>query len=67
MECDAVLKEVLETEGACICETVVDPTQNFEPKAASKVLPDGSIVSPSLDDMKPFLDRKVYAEMKYKG
>jgi acetolactate synthase-1/2/3 large subunit len=66
-ECDAVLKEVLETEGACICETVVDPTQNFEPKAASKVLPDGSIVSPSLDDMKPFLDRKVYAEMKYKG
>lgn len=65
-ECDQVLMEALESEGACICEAVVDPTQNFEPKSASKVLADGSIVSPSLDDMKPFLDREVYEEVNYK-
>lgn len=65
-DCDTVLAEMLESEGACICEAVVDPNQNFEPKSASRVLPDGRIVSPSLDDMKPFLDRKVYEEINYK-
>lgn len=65
-ECDAVLAEALESKGACICETKVNPNQNFEPKSASKVLPDGRIVSPSLDDMKPFLDRKIYEEVDYK-
>ena len=64
-ECDAVLAEVLESEGACICEVVVDPEQNFEPKSASKVLPDGRIVSPSLDDMKPFLEREEFEEINY--
>ena len=33
------------------------PAQNFVPKLSSKVLPDGSIVSPSMDDMVPFLPR----------
>lgn len=65
-ECDAVLAEMLESKGACICETKVDPTQNFEPKSASRVLPDGRIISPSLDDMKPFLERKVYDGINYK-
>ena len=41
-------------------EVKVDPSQNFEPKLSSKVLSDGTIVSPELDDMYPFLDREEY-------
>ena len=54
---DNVLAEVLASDGPVLCEVVVDPTQNFAPKSSSKVLPDGRIVSPSLNDMAPFLDR----------
>jgi len=63
--CDKVIKEVLACDGPCICEAVVDPDQNFAPKSSSKVLPDGRIVSPSLDDMFPFLDREEFDKIKY--
>lgn len=62
---DAVLEQVLNSEGPCICEAIVDPNQNFEPKSSSKVLPDGRIVSPSLDDMAPFLDRGEFEKIRY--
>ena len=29
--------------------------QNFEPKSAAKKLPDGTMVSPPLEDLAPFL------------
>lgn len=63
---EEILKEVLDCEGPCICETVVDPEQNFEPKSSSKVLSDGRIVSPSLDDMAPFLARDEFEKIRYK-
>lgn len=63
--CDAVLEQVLNCEGPCVCEAVVDPSQNFAPKSSSKVLPDGRITSPSLDDMAPFLDRDEFNTIKY--
>lgn len=63
--CDKVLEEALNCDGPCICEAVVDPTQNFAPKSSSKVLPDGRITSPSLDDMAPFLDREIFDHIKY--
>ncbi|MDR0688182.1 MAG: hypothetical protein LBF55_05790, partial [Prevotellaceae bacterium] len=50
--------------GPAFCEVVVDPQQNFEPKLSSKVLPDGRIVSPPIDDMFPFLDREEYMANK---
>ena len=56
-DAEGVLREFLSTDGPAVCEVVVDPTQNFAPKSSSKVLPDGKIVSPSLNDMAPFLDR----------
>lgn len=62
---DEVLEDVLNYAGPCICETFVDPEQNFEPKSSSKVLPDGRIVSPSLDDMYPFLDRDEFDKIRY--
>lgn len=64
--CDAEqkIREMLETEGPVFCEVILDPTQNFEPKLSSKVLPDGRIVSPPIDDMFPFLDREEYESNK---
>jgi acetolactate synthase-1/2/3 large subunit len=64
-KCENQLEQVLNSDGPCICEVVVDPTQNFAPKSSSKVLPDGRIVSPSLEDMAPFLDRKEFEMIKY--
>lgn len=60
------LKEVLEMGGPVFCEVVVDPKQNFEPKLSSKVLPDGTIVSPPIDDMYPFLDKDEYKKNHWK-
>ncbi len=64
-DADAILDEALNCEGPAIIEAVVDPNQNFEPKSSSKVLPDGRIVSPSLDDMAPFLPRDEFEKIRY--
>lgn len=57
---DEKLEEFLSTDGPVMCEAIVDEKQNFAPKLSSKVLPDGKIVSPSIDDMFPFLSREEY-------
>lgn len=57
-------KKALEMEGPVLCEVMIDPSQNFEPKLSSKVLPDGSIISPEIDDMYPFLPREEYEANK---
>lgn len=44
-----------EEKGAAILEVMLDINQNFSPKLASRKLPDGKMVSPSLEDMAPFL------------
>ena len=67
VEAILTLQKVLNDEGACLCEVIVDPEQNFEPKSSSKVLPDGRIVSLSLDDMAPFLPREEFEQIKYKN
>lgn len=51
-----VVKAWLSEEGPAMLEVVLDKEQFFAPKLSSKTLPDGSIVSPSLEDMFPFLD-----------
>ena len=58
------LEDALHREGPMMIEAVLDPNQNFEPKLSSKVLPDGKIVSPALDDMFPFLSREEYEEIR---
>lgn len=64
-DCGEILCSALNCEGPCICEVILDSEQNFAPKSSSKVLPDGSIISPSLDDMAPFLDREEFEEIRY--
>ena len=57
-EIDATLDAAFGTDGAFIAEIFVDPAQFFEPKSATKRLPDGTLVSPPLEDLAPFLDRE---------
>lgn len=54
---DAAIAWALETDGPVVCHVLLDPEQGFEPRVKSRVLPDGTIVSPALEDMFPFLDR----------
>jgi len=52
------IPKVLAAEGPYICEVFVDQNQCFEPKSASKRLDDGTIVSPPLENLAPFLDKE---------
>ena len=49
------IEQALAMEGPVICEVFVSMDQNFEPKSAAKRLPDGTMVSPPLEDLSPFL------------
>lgn len=52
------LQRVLQGPKPCICQVFVTKQQKTEPKLASRQLPDGTMVSASLEDMYPFLDRE---------
>ena len=41
-----------------ICEVMVDKVQYFQPKAGSKKLENGQMVSAPLEDLVPYLDRE---------
>lgn len=59
-EIDNTIKKAFEKDLPSIIEVFVDEKQFFEPKLSSKVHEDGTITSPSLDDMFPFLDKEEY-------
>lgn len=52
------VQAALQVEGTVFCEIFVSTEQNFEPKSATKRLEDGTLVSPPLEDLAPFLDRE---------
>lgn len=45
--------------GPAICEVFMDPEQYFHPKLGVAVQADGTLVSPPLEDLSPFLDREL--------
>jgi acetolactate synthase I/II/III large subunit len=51
------IAKALETPGPVLCDVMLDPDQQFEPKVSSKQLPDGRIISAPLEDLYPFLER----------
>ncbi len=61
-EMKQAVDQVLATEGPVFCEIFVSKDQNFEPKSATKRLEDGSLYSPPLEDLAPFLDREELLE-----
>lgn len=62
-----VLAEVYSTKGTIVCELYQDQDQAIEPRVMSRKLDNGSIVSPVIDDLFPFLDRDEYESMKYEN
>ena len=54
-DADSAITEVYDAKTPVICEIIVDPNQDFQPKLQSKALPDGKFFTPSLEDMFPFL------------
>lgn len=57
------LIRVLNEENAIICEIILDKNQEFEPKASSKLYPDGTMKSAPLYDLFPFLDENEIEEV----
>jgi acetolactate synthase-1/2/3 large subunit len=55
------LASMLAEPGPLLCDVILDETQGFEPRMSSRKLTDGSIVTPPLQDMFPFLDREELA------
>lgn len=49
---------VLQTEGPVFCEIFTDTEQVWEPKSSTKRLEDGTLVSPPLEDLAPFLPKE---------
>ena len=52
------IERTMTEKGPAICEIMVDEKMPFAPKLSSKQLPDGTIISPSLEDMAPFLSEE---------
>lgn len=53
-----VIDEFLAEKGYAILDVFCDTEQAFEPKSATKRLEDGSLYSPPLEDLAPFLSRE---------
>ncbi len=57
-EMKSVVDKALELDGSVFVEIFTDTDQVWEPKSSTKRLPDGTLVSPPLEDLAPFLPRE---------
>ncbi len=57
-EMKKVVEEVLKINGPVFTEIFTDTEQVWEPKSSTKRLTDGTLVSPPLEDLAPFLPRE---------
>ena len=64
---DAELPQIFAERGPALIEVMLDPFEILGPKAASKRLPDGTMVSSPLEDMAPFLPREELRENMIAG
>ena len=61
-EMKKAVDEVLAMDGYVFCEIFTDTEQVWEPKSSTRRLEDGTLVSPPLEDLAPFLPREELAE-----
>lgn len=61
------IESILAESGPVFCEIMLTPEYSFSPKLSSRRLPDGQIISPSLEDMYPFLSQEELNENIYSG
>ncbi len=64
-ELEERIEEVLNADSFLLCEVFCSTTQMFEPKSATKKLEDGTLISPPLEDMAPFLSREELKKNMY--
>ena len=53
-----VVRRQLESPGPALFDVSLDPCQEFEPRLRSRILSDGKILTPNLEDMYPFLSEE---------
>lgn len=58
-----IVDEVLKMDGPVFTEIFTDTKQVWEPKSSTKRLEDGTLVSPPLEDLAPFLPREELEEI----
>lgn len=64
---DKVIPEIQNQEGPLICEVFMHPQQLFVPKLSLAIQEDGTLVSPPLEDLSPFISRDELQENMYSG
>lgn len=64
-EMKEVVDQVLSLDGPIFCEIFTDTEQRWEPKSSTKRLEDGTLVSPPLEDLAPFLPREELKEIMF--
>jgi len=52
------IQKILDSTGPALIDVVVDDKQGFAPKLTSRKAEDGTMISPRLEDMSPFLSRE---------
>ena len=52
------MKKNFRKKNSYLCEVFMDPEQNFHPKLSTFIDSKNNIVSPPLEDLSPFIDRK---------
>lgn len=62
-EMKEVVDKALQEDGPVFCEIFTDTSQVWEPKSSTKRLEDGTLVSPPLEDLAPFLPREELEEI----
>ena len=55
-----MIQKIGKKTGPCICEVFMNPEQPLIPKTSFKMLPDGKLVSPPIEDLFPFLSREEF-------
>ncbi len=60
-----VIAKALAAEGPVFTEIFTGTDQVWEPKSSTKRLPDGTLVSPPLEDLAPFLPREELEQQMY--
>lgn len=65
IEMKSIVDEVLAKDGPVFCEIFTDTEQRWEPKSSTKRLEDGTLVSPPLEDLAPFLPREELKELMF--
>ena len=61
-----LIKKVINSKGASICELIMDPDEEQIPKAINKRTPEGKSIPTKFEDMYPFLSKRELNSNSYK-